>query len=197
MAKAGTSRPAADARRARFVEGLLIHNGNQTQAAIYAGYSKKGAEVRGSELVRDRKVVELLDRRRNEQLEKSKLTADEVLQSLARAVRFDPRKLYNEAGELKHPTELDDETADVLSSIEVAEEYAGKGDERELVGYTKKLKWLDKNTAREQAMKHFGHYEVDNRQRAVPSVSIGRLTIGLDATKLRERMKTLPNGSGT
>jgi len=98
-------------------------------------------------------------------LSKLELTTESVLRSLAQAVHFDPRKLYDEHGNLKPITELDDDTAMALSGVEVMEEFAGRGEKRELVGYTKKVKWLDKNAARDQAMKHLGMFREDNNQR--------------------------------
>ena len=97
-------------------------------------------------------------------LSKLELTTESVLRSLAQAVHFDPRKLYDEHGNLKPITELDDDTAMALSGVEVMEEFAGRGEKRELMGYTKKVKWLDKNAARDQAMKHLGMFREDNNQ---------------------------------
>lgn len=178
--KAGTSKAAAEARRAKFVEGMLINNGNQTKAAIYAGFSEKSAYARGSELVKDRKVSELLEARRAEQLAKSKLTSDEVLQSLARDVRFDPAKLYDKEGNLLPLDQIDEDTRVCIRGVEVFEEFEGRGKEKEFIGYTKKVKYPEKTAAREQAMKHFGLYESDNRQKPSLSVAIGVLTVKPD-----------------
>ena len=159
--KAGTSQAAASNRRALFIEAMIANGGNQTQAAIAAGYPEKSAHVRGAELVKDRKVAAELERRRAEAAEKAKLTADEVLVSLARALRFDPRKLFQPNGTLKPIAELDDDTALVLQSLEIDEILK----ERAVIGHTKKVKATDRNVAREQAMRHFGLYDRDNRQR--------------------------------
>ena len=98
------------------------------------------------------------------------LTVEKVLRNLVDAIDFDPRKLYHEDGRLKAVHELDADTASVLAGIEVVEMAGGAkigGDAgiEHVPMYTKKLKWLDKNTARDQAMKHFGLYKRDNEQR--------------------------------
>lgn len=62
--KAGTSRAEAAKRRALFVQAYIANGGNGTQAAITAGYSRKGADVRAAELVRDRRVSEAIQRAR-------------------------------------------------------------------------------------------------------------------------------------
>lgn len=87
---------------------------------------------------------------------KLEFTAERVLKELARLVTFDVRKLYNADGSMKHPTELDDDTAAALAQIEVMEEFEGVGAERELIGLTKKVKTFDKNTSITTAMKYFG-----------------------------------------
>jgi phage terminase small subunit len=160
--KAGTSSRCAMHRKLLFVEAMLANGGNQTKSAEAAGFSAAGAAVRGAELVKDRKVQEELARRRRELLDKAKLTSEEVLISMAHAVRFDPRKLYRDDGTLKAVHELDEATAMALTALEVTEESNPKGGK---VTVTRKLRWLDKNAAREQAHKHFGHYEKDNVQR--------------------------------
>ena len=51
-----------------------------------------------------------------------------------------------------------------ISSLEVLEEWEGTGEDRRLVGHTKKLKFWDKNTALVNAMKHLGLFEKHNQQ---------------------------------
>lgn len=197
-------------KEALFVDAYMANGCNAADAYRAAGYKASNpnvAKVEGCRMLQRPSVQERLETRRAEALAASKLTADEVLQSLARAVRFDPRKLFNEDGSLKPVHQLDAETADALAGIEVVEmaggmkvdvndggSGSGDGVISHVPMYTKKVKWLDKNTARDQAMKHFGHYEVDNRQRAPASVAIGQLTIGLDFSKVRARARTLQHG---
>lgn len=99
-------------------------------------------------------------------LARAQLSVERTLQEVARLAYFDPRTLYRDDGELKRPDEWDDDTAAAVASLEVSEEYDGKGEDRKLNGFTKKLKLWDKNAALEKAMKHLGLYERDNSQRA-------------------------------
>jgi phage terminase small subunit len=69
-------------RQQRFVEEYLVDL-NATQAAIWSGYSAKGAEVRGSELLRKRKVAAKIDDLKRERSEWTRVTADRVLRELA------------------------------------------------------------------------------------------------------------------
>lgn len=163
--KASSSQAAAEQRRVLFIEAYLANGGNATNAAKAAGFSEKTAHVQGCVLLKHPKVIHRLDERRKELSQKYALTTENVMKSLSQAIFFDPRNLYDQNGNLKAIADLDDDTAQALSGFEVTEE-RGDSENRSLVtGYTKKVKWLDKNTAREQAMKHLGLYEQDNKQR--------------------------------
>lgn len=137
-------------------------------------------------MLKDAKVLQQIEERQQELASKYELTTESVIKSLSQAVHFDPRKLYRDDGTLKLVTELDDDTAAALSGFEVTEE-KGSGDDRgKVVGYTKKIKWLDKNTAREQAMKHLGLYMEDNRQKS-PLEGVSRDVLKLMEAKLNGR----------
>jgi phage terminase small subunit len=173
--KAGTSRERAAERRALFIEAYLTNGGNATQAAISAGFTKKSARSRGFELVKDRDLSKAIEERRAAVLAKAQtvtgLTVERTLQEVARLAYFDPRKLYDDKGNLKPVHELDDDTAAAVGSVEQYEEYAGRGEEREIIGHTKKVKPFDKNAALDKAMKTLGLYEADNQQQP-PAVSL-------------------------
>lgn len=98
--------------------------------------------------------------------ERAGLSIERTLREVARLSYFDPRKLYRDDGNVKRPDEWDDDTAAAVGGIDVSEEFEGQGEDRKLVGYTKKFKIWDKNAALEKAMKHHGLYERDNAQRA-------------------------------
>jgi phage terminase small subunit len=164
--KPGTSKESAETRKKLFVEAYIANSGNATAAAEAAGYSPgPSARVQGSRMLADPNIASMIEARTKKLVDKFELTTEAVLRNLSQAIFFDPRKLYREDGSLKDVHELDDDTAMALAGLEVTEE-KGSGDDRgKVVGYTKKLKWLDKNSAREQAMKHLGQYREDNNQR--------------------------------
>lgn len=171
--KAGTSKAAAAHRKAQFVEAYCTNGGNATQAAIAAGYAPNSAGRHADRLVKDGEIVKQIKRRRAETLavaeEAAQLTANEVMISLARDLRFDPAKLYNANGSLKKISDMDVDTRLCLRGAEIDEiKVAGK-----VTGYTSKVKFPEKTAAREQGMKHFGLYKEDNAQQAPPpAVSI-------------------------
>lgn len=188
--KAGQNGAAAAQRRSLFIEAYLSNGENASQAAIAAGFSPKTAGQQGSRLLKNVKVQQELNSRRTKVLEKFQLTTENVLQSVAQALFFDPRKLFDDKGLLKPITELDDDTAQALAGIDITEEYGNAPVDEELepqphggglrrahgkrvqTGYTAKLKWLDKNAARDQAAKMLGMYGADNRQKTDPLTAL-------------------------
>jgi phage terminase small subunit len=65
-------------RQAKFAAEYLKQNGNQTRAAIAAGYAPSSAHVRGSQLVRNGKIKKHLEKL----AKRHEITADRVLTRL-------------------------------------------------------------------------------------------------------------------
>lgn len=190
--KAGTSKQAADARKAVFAEAYIANKRNGKQAAIKVGYSPKTAEATASRLLRDDKVKALIAERSKELAVKHELTTDSVIAELSKIVHADPRLLFAEDGSMLHPKDWPDGMAGAVASLEVVEEFDNDTDGgKKLIGYTKKLKLWDKNSAIEKAMKHLGLFAEDNKQRAGALADLPR-----DMVKaIVERLKQLNNGA--
>jgi phage terminase small subunit len=184
--KAGTSKVSADDRRAAFVEAYLCNGNNVAEAARTAGFSPKTAHAQGARLLKDVRVSTVLNSRRTEIAENNELSTNEIMADMARALRFDPRKLYNKDGTLKPIHELDDDTALCLTGIEVV---VKPGPDGEAPQFVKKIKWETKSTARDQALKVFGMYEKDNKQKAGALDGLPRELIQL----MVDRLKVLSN----
>lgn len=163
--KAGTSKDAAAARKALFVEAYIANGHNGKQAAIKAGFSEKTAEQQASRLLRDVKVRDLIAQRTENIAKKYELTSDLVVKSIVQELTFDPANLYQAGGRLKDITELDEDTRMALSSVEF--EQLGSQDAPVFV---RKFKWAQRQGAREQAMKHLGMFLKDNEQLPSPTV---------------------------
>lgn len=164
-AKPGTSNEAAAERKAHFIEAMIANGGNQKQAAITAGFSERTAASQASRLMKDVNVLAEIDKRRKALGVKYKLDTDSVLQQLANLVYADPRKVFGADGCLLPVSEWPDEVAAMVSSIEVDALYEGSGKDRKQIGVTQKVKFWDKNSAIEKAMKHLGQFEKDNKQK--------------------------------
>lgn len=162
--KPGHGKNSKEARFNAFVEHYFANGQNGRQAALAVGFSPASADNAAWRLLKNPQVLQRIEQRQNELAQKLELTTENTLRSLAQAIHFDPRKLYNADGSLKAVIDLDDDTAMALAGFEMLEEYAGRGEDRALVGFTKKVKWLDKNAARDQANKILGLYKKDNEQ---------------------------------
>ena len=131
---------------------------NATQAAIRAGYSKKTAYSMGQRLLKNVEVKKMIQELEEAASERTSITKDMVLKELAKIAFVDPRKLFDEEGRPKDIRFLDPDTAAALSSVDIYEEFNYNGDEKELMGYTKKYKWSDKLRALEMLGKHLGMF---------------------------------------
>lgn len=150
--KAGTSKAEAEERRARFVVAYVGNGGNATQAAIAAGFAPKSAAVRGSELVKDRKVWGEIEKGRGALRARLQLKAEGVAEVLgglvnARAVHMLSPRQRKQLGDL---------TPELEMSI-VGFKFNSKGKLTE-------VKFADKNAAVEKAMRHLGMFAKDNGQ---------------------------------
>lgn len=177
-AKAGTGKEAAAARKHLFVEAYLANGGNATEAAKSAGYSPKTAYQQGPRLLKDAQVATELRARSQGLAKKYELTTDMVLRSIVQELTFDPARLYDAHGQLLPVDKLDEDTRMALVSLE-AEQHGSP----EAPVYVRKVKWAQRQAAREHAMKHLGMFEADNRQRLLEGVS--RETLKTIVEKLR------------
>ena len=166
--KAGNSKAAAADRRVKFIEAYIQNGGNGAEAAIAAGFAANSAKVTASRLLTNANLRKEIERRRSEVIEiaqeKTQLTADEVMASLARDLRFDPAKCYDESGGFKDIHDIDLDTRLALRGMEV-DQIKSDG---AVIGHTVKLKFPEKTSAREQGMKHFGLYKENNEQSKSP-----------------------------
>jgi len=158
--KRTTKRRAKDeltSKQERFIQEYLIDL-NATAAYQRAGYKATGdvAAAAASRLLSNVKVQDRIQRAQIQYAKRTEVTAENILRELGRIAFSDPRRLFNADGSLKAVIELTDDDAACLASLEVLEEFAGRGEDRELVGHTKKLKLWNKNNALELAGKHIG-----------------------------------------
>lgn len=136
-------------KQQQFVEEYLVDL-NVTQAALRAGYSEKTAYSIGHENLKKPEVQEAIQKAVQERQERTRVTADQVVNELARIGFSDLRKAFDEQGNLKKPNEIPDDVASALAGIDVV----ATSNEETL--YTKKVKLWDKKGALELLGKHLG-----------------------------------------
>lgn len=165
--KAGTSKQAAGEKKKLFAEAYIANGGNASEAAKSAGYSAKTAGVTGCRLLKDVQVQSILGERQKALANKYELTAEAIIKSIAQDLHFDPANLFNGDGSVKAVAEMDADTRMALVSIETMQ--LGDADSPAII---RKIKWATKHQAREQAMKHLGMFEQDNKQKSDPITAL-------------------------
>jgi phage terminase small subunit len=149
-------------KQALFVAEYLIDL-NATQAAIRAGYSKKTAQVIGSENLLKPMVSAAIQESRQVVLKRLDITKDRILKELARIGFSDLRNVLTSGGNLIDPQDWDDDTAAAISSIEVVSNtQVGKDEDEDapaIVERTHKIKVWDKLSALEKLGKYRGMWD--------------------------------------
>lgn len=138
-----------------FVQEYLIDL-NASQAAIRAGYSAKTAQEQSARLLSNVIVSAAVQKAMAERSERTRITVDRVLKELARMGFSDVRTIFTDAGGLRSPTEMDDEAAAAIQSVEVITRRV-PGDEKQVV-QIHKIKMADKLGALTQIGRHLGMF---------------------------------------
>jgi phage terminase small subunit len=145
-------------KQKRFYEEYLV-DFNATKAAQRAGYSKKTAYSQAHDLLKKPEGQKYLQVKGKRLAQKLEISQERTMQEIARIAFSDLRKAFNEDGSLKQLSELDDDTAAVLASIEVDEIFGIVKTQKVAIGQTKKIKVWDKTKALEMLAKHYKIFE--------------------------------------
>jgi len=116
---------------------------NATQAALRAGYSKKTAYSMGHYLLKNVEIQKRIQKGLDRQAVRIEITADKVLQELAKIAFVNPHALYDENEDFKSVADLPHNIAAAVSSVEISADG------------TTKLKLWNKEHALELFMRHF------------------------------------------
>lgn len=138
------------AKQQMFIKEYLIDL-NATQAAIRAGYSKKTAGQIGDEILKKPEIARAIQKAMDERSKRTEITADAVLQELAKLGFSNIKNVYDEeTGELSHVCALDDNVTAAITEVR-------ETTRRDKDGNTtseKTYKIADKKTALELLGKH-------------------------------------------
>lgn len=121
--------------------------------------------VKASELLSSGNVAVRVAELRHSLAERCDASNEKVIREVAALAFSDIRKLFNDDGTVKHVSELDDMTAAAIAAIDVSEICGSDGT---VIGFVKKIKLWDKNSAQERLCKHLGLFERDNKQKTDP-----------------------------
>lgn len=127
---------------------------NATQAAIRAGYSESTARSIGHENLTKPDIEAEIQRLMKERASRVEVTSDMVLRELLNLACVDVGQVFGENGSLLPIHSIPENVRKAISGIDVYEEYAGHGEDRENIGQTKKLRFWDKTKALEMLGRH-------------------------------------------
>lgn len=159
-------------RQARFAVEYLVDL-NATQAAIRAGYAKANADVVGPQLLGKTWVADEIRRQQAERAARTEVTIDRVIRELARVAFNDARAYFDERHDMKAIGDLGEDQGAALAGVEVDALFDGRGDDRMLVGHTRKLKFWPKVPALELLGRHLGAFK-ENKPLGAVTVRIVR-----------------------
>lgn len=146
-------KPKLKAKQLAFCQEYLIDL-NATQAAIRAGYSERTARQAGAENLSKPVIQSEVKRLMEERAARNEIDADTVLGELLRIARADIGQAFNPDGSLKSMADMPEEIRRAISGVDVFEEFEGRGEDREQIGFTKKVRFWDKVKALEMLGRH-------------------------------------------
>jgi phage terminase small subunit len=144
---------ALTAKQKAFVTEYLIDL-NATQAAIRAGYSKRGAKDQAWQLMQRTEVAEAIRGAIEARNQRTQVDADYVLNRLTEIDQMDLLDILEDDMSIKPLSKWPKVWRQSLSGFDIAEMFEGVGKERDLVGLMKKIKWPDKVKNLELLGKH-------------------------------------------
>jgi len=147
----------------RLVQEYLV-DFNAEKAAKRAGYSQTTAKTQAYVWVSDspnnpKPHIRAAIQKGMERLAKKfEITQERVLKEYAKLAFLDPRKFYDEDGQLLPVHKLPEEVAAALSGMDVTTSYDKNNDS---VDVLKKIKFADKKAALDSLAKHLGMFKGD------------------------------------
>ncbi|WP_444917633.1 terminase small subunit [Microbulbifer sp. JMSA003] len=131
-------------------------NATKAYKAAYPKASQRTAEVNGAELLRNTEVAKYIGKAQRARPERTQINADYVLNRLVEIDQMDVLDILQDDGSLKPISEWPKVWRQYLAGMDLAELWEGRGDEREVIGVLKKIKWPDKLKNLELLGKHVG-----------------------------------------
>ncbi len=127
---------------------------NQSQAAIDAGFSPNTAAVKASVMMRDERIQKRIAELMEERNKRNRVSADYVLMRLVEIDQMDVIDILNDDMSIKPVSDWPKVWRQYITGFELADMFEGRGDEKELIGILKKIKWPDKVKNLELIGKH-------------------------------------------
>jgi phage terminase small subunit len=150
---------AMNTKRKRFAQEYVVDL-NGTAAAERAGYRSTRAKQTACDLLADPDVQAYVQELREAQAKRCEITADMVLAEYAKLAFLDPRRFFDDYGNLLPVHQLSADVAAALAGMDVAMERVGFDDEgKPILGQIRKIKFSDKKGALDSVARCLGMFK--------------------------------------
>lgn len=139
---AGTSQTEAAHKRALFIAAFRANGGNQTQAAVSAGFSEKTAGMAGCRLMAREDVRQAIADADKKVLQDLDVTNEKIIAEYAKMAFLDPRSFFDAEGNLIAISMLPASIAAAVAGMSV-ESVPGGSSRMAKIKFSDKLKALD------------------------------------------------------
>lgn len=147
---------ALNDRQSKFVDEYLIDL-NAAKAAVRAGYSERSARSIGQENLTKPDIQAAIQEKLAARSKRTEISQDRVLLEIARLAFNDPRRAYDENGNLLPVKDWPDEVAAAIKSVKVTEiKEEDKDGNMIVIGTTNEVSFWDKGKQLELAARHLG-----------------------------------------
>lgn len=143
-------------------EFIVDLNGTAAYKRVKPKVSEKAAATESSRMLRKAKIKRRIQELLNERSERVEITADKVLRELYSIAMSDIGEAFNEDGSLKDIHDIPVHLRKAMSAVKVDELFDGFGKDKKKIGYTKEIKFWDKNKSLENLAKHLKLFTSDN-----------------------------------
>ncbi|MDP9511383.1 terminase small subunit [Pseudomonas protegens] len=144
---------ALTAKQQAFVAEYLLDL-NATQAAIRAGYAKRGAKDQAWQNMQNPEILAAIKAAMEARNKRTQVDADYVLHRLTEIDQMDVLDILDDDMSVKPLSQWPKVWRQYLAGFDLAEMFEGQGKDRSMVGILKKLKWPDKVRNLELLGKH-------------------------------------------
>lgn len=172
---------------------LEVFKGQSQSDAYRMAWKPKKAKpstihVNASKLMAKSKIRLRLEELRKPVVEVA--TADRMrwLKEIERCAFYDVRQLMTEDGKIKDFSQVGDDAMPMVAGMEVFEEFEGHGKDKERIGYTKKIKLVDRISALQLYGKATGYLQEQQKGVKSPLEEFGAAALLAIREELRQRI---------
>lgn len=145
-------------KQKRFVEEYLTDL-NATQAAIRAGYSARSSKQHADVLLSKPHIAAAVAEAKAQRSQRTEVNQDYVLRRMVEIDQMDVLDIMDDTMQLKPVSQWPRVWRQYLSGMDLAEIFEGRGEDRDMVGVLKKIKWPDKTKNLELLGRHLGMFK--------------------------------------